>query len=153
MFMGNVYVLLVQLSIQVLCQFFKYILLIMLSQLFHFFLPVIYLCPVALLLPVFPPPQFMSWVILIYFLASPFPILCLTPMCLFCMYKLCFLFLVPFLHSLPSPSLLITLHMISISFILFLFKFAQFKKNFFIVVQVQFSAFYPHPAQLFLFFS
>ena len=54
----------------------------------------------------------------IFSLAPPFPILFSTSPCLFCTYQLCFLFPVP---SPPSHSLLITLHVISISVILFLF--------------------------------
>ena len=36
------------------------------------------------------------WVMHINTLASPFPILSLTPACLFCFYRLCFLFPAPF---------------------------------------------------------
>ena len=61
------------------------------------------------------------WVIHICSLVSPFPILFLTSPCLFCTYHLCFLFSVPFPHSPPSPFPLITLSVISISVILFLF--------------------------------
>ena len=52
-------------------------------------------------------------------LASTFPILFLTSPCLFSTYYLCYLFSVPFPFSPPSP--LITLHVFSISLILFLF--------------------------------
>ena len=59
-------------------------------------------------------------------LASPFPMLFLTSLCLFCTYQLYFLFPVPFPHSLlPLPA--DNLHVIPISVILFLFQlFAQF---------------------------
>ena len=75
-----------------------------------------------------PPPRLRScpWVIRISFLASPFPILFLTSPCLFCAYQLCFLFPVLFSHSPPSPSLLVTHHVISISVILLLFRLVCF---------------------------
>ena len=44
-----------------------------------------------------------SRVICISSLASPFPILFLTSLCLFCTYHLCFLFPVPFLPFSPIP--------------------------------------------------
>ena len=102
--------------------FFKYILLIMVLQLSHFFPP----ChtPPYTSLPTCIPPALSScpWVIHISSSASPFPILFLTSPCLFCTYCLCFLFPVPLPHSLPSfTPLLIALHVISISVILFLF--------------------------------
>ena len=76
--------------------FFKYILLIMLLQLSHFFLPFIPLCPEL------PAPSNIAslsscpWVMHISSLASPFPTLFLTSPCLFSTYHLCFLFPVPF---------------------------------------------------------
>ena len=92
---------------------FKYILLIMLLQLTHFFLP---LSPSTQQ----PPLSSCPWVIHISSLASPFPILFLTSHVYFvptnyASYSL-YLFH-PFFH----PFLLITLHVISISVILFLF--------------------------------
>ena len=70
--------------------------------------------------PCTPPiPLFRSWVVHKSLSASPFPILFLTSPCLFCTCHVCFLF--PVLHLLPSPSLLITLHVVCISVILFLF--------------------------------
>ena len=59
-----------------------------------------------------------SWVVHISSLASPFPVLNLL---LFYTYQLCFLFPVPFPPTHPSSYPLITLHVISISVILFLF--------------------------------
>ena len=60
-------------------------------------------------------------------LASPFPILFLASPCLFCIHHLCFLFLVPFHPFFLPLSPLITLHVISISVVLFLLQlFAQF---------------------------
>ena len=99
--------------------FLKYILLIMLLQLSFFFSP---LYPSACMTPASSdfPHSSCPWVIHISSLASPFPLLFLTSPCLFCAYQLCFLFPVPFLHS-PLFSPLITLHVISISVILFLF--------------------------------
>ena len=61
------------------------------------------------------------WVIHISPLDSPFPTLFLTSPCLFSTYHLCFLFPVPFPHFPCSLSPLVTLHVISISVILFLF--------------------------------
>ena len=105
------------------CKLFKYVLLIMLLQLSHFFLSFIPLHPASLLLPVFPAPPLSScpWVIYVSSLASPFPILFLTSSCLFCTYYLCFLFPVPFPPFSTPHSPLITIHVISISVILFLF--------------------------------
>ena len=68
--------------------------------------------------PPSPPLSSCPWVLHISSLASTIPILFLTSPCLFCTYCLCFLFRVPFR---PSPSLLITLQVISISVVLFLF--------------------------------
>ena len=55
------------------------------------------------------------------FFGSLFPILFLTSPCLLCIYQLCFLIPVPFPHFPLSTSQLITLQIISISRILFLF--------------------------------
>ena len=74
-----------------------------------------------------PPFSSCPWVIFISSLASTFPTLFLPSPCLFSTYHLCFLFSVPFPLSLPPTPLLITLRVISISVILFLFQlFAQF---------------------------
>ena len=43
------------------------------------------------------------WVVHVSSLGSPFPVLYLTSPCLFCTYKLCFLFPVPFPPSSPLP--------------------------------------------------
>ena len=101
----------------------KYILFIMLLQGSHFPPP-----PLHSLLPCTTPPSFLApqlsscpWVLHVSSLASPFPILFLTSPRLFSTYHLCFLFPVPFPHSLPTLSPLITLHVISISVNLFLF--------------------------------
>ena len=82
---------------------FKYIVLIMLLQLSHFFSP---LFPSALHPTSYQhSPRISScpWVVHKSSLASPFPILFLTSPCLFCTYHLCFLFPVPFppFSSLP----------------------------------------------------
>ena len=89
-------------------------------QLSHFFSP---LLPSALypLLPSFPHLNPCPWVIHTSSLASPFLILFFTSPCLFCTYHLCYLFPVPFPLILPCPLSLITLHVISISVVLFLF--------------------------------
>ena len=68
----------------------------MLLQLSHFFLPSIPLFPAPLLPPALPSLSSCLWVIHRHSLTSPFPILFLTPPCLFFAYKLCFLFNVPF---------------------------------------------------------
>ena len=96
---------------------FKYILIIPL-QMSQFFLPFISLCPALPSLQHLPSLSSCPWVMHISSLASPFPILFLTSPCLFCIYQLCFLFPVTFPPFSPSP--LITLHVISISVILFL---------------------------------
>ena len=68
------------------------------------------------------------WIMRISSLATPFPILFLISLCLFCNY----LFVLPNPctfppNSLPSPSHLVAIQMISIFMILFLFcLFAQF---------------------------
>ena len=77
--------------------------------------------PAYLLLPTFSPFSSCPWVIHIRSLASTFPTLFLPSPCLFSTYHLCYLFSVPFP---PSPLLtppLTTLHVISISMVLFLF--------------------------------
>ena len=68
-------------------------------------------------------PHFSScpWVIYISSLASTFPILFLTSPCLSSTYDLCYLFSVPSPPLSPPIPPLITLHVISISVILFLF--------------------------------
>ena len=82
---------------------FKYILLIMLLQLSHF-PPFIPLLPAHPLPPAFPLFSSCAWVIHISSLASTFPILFLTSLCLFSTYHLCYLFSVPFPPlSLPLP--------------------------------------------------
>ena len=82
--------------------------------------PFIPLCPTHPFPPAFPYLGSCPWVIYISSLASTFPILFLTSPCLSSTYHLCYLFCVPFTPlSLPTP-LLITLHVISISVILFL---------------------------------
>ena len=95
---------------------FKYILLIVLLQLSHFF-PTFYSPLPCTWLPLaFPPPlTSCPWVVHISSLTSKFPILFLTSPCPFCIYHLCFLFSVPFPLYSPSLSWLITLHVISIS--------------------------------------
>ena len=111
-------------SVLALFFFFKYVLWIMLLQLFLFFFSsLIPLCPAT------PSHQHSiqqslsscPWVIHISSLASRIPILFSTSPHLFCTYHLCFLFPVPFPPFSPISSPLITLHMISISVILFLF--------------------------------
>ena len=98
----------------------KYMLLIMLLQLSPFppFTP---LHPAHPLPPTFPPYSSCPWVILISSLASTFPTLFVPSPCLFSTYHLCYLFSVPFPLSPPPNTLLITLHVISISGVLFLF--------------------------------
>ena len=71
--------------------------------------------------PTFPPYSSCPWVILISSLASTFPTLLLPSPCLFSTYHLCYLFSVPFPPSPPPTPLLTTLHVISISMVLFLF--------------------------------
>ena len=68
-----------------------------------------------------PPYSSCPWVILISSLASTFPTLFLPSPCLFSTYHLCYLFSVPFPLSPPPTPLLTTLHVISISMVLFLF--------------------------------
>ena len=83
--------------------FKKYILLIMLLQLSHFFLPFILLYLVLPHLPSFPHLFSCPWVIDTSSLTSPFPILFLPSLCLFCTYHLCFLFAVLFPPSTSYP--------------------------------------------------
>ena len=102
-------------------KFFKIYLLIMLLQLSHFprFTP---LHPAHPLPPTFPPYSSCPWVIHTYkFFGFYIPILFLPSSCLFSTCHLCYLFSVPFPFSLPPTPLLITLHVISISVVLFLF--------------------------------
>ena len=85
------------------CLFLKYILLIMLLQLSHFFLPFIPLHPAAPLSPAFLSLSSCPWVVQISSLTSTLPILFFTSPCLFCTYHLCFLFPVPFPPFSPLP--------------------------------------------------
>ena len=71
--------------------------------------------------PTFPPYSSCPWDILISSLASTFATLFLPSPCLFSIYHLCYLFSVPFPPSPPPTLLLTTLHVISISMVLFLF--------------------------------
>ena len=89
---------------------FKYILLIML----FIVVPVSPLYSFPLCTPTF---SSCPWVIHISSLASTFPILLFTSPCLFSTYHLCYLFLVPFPHFLPSLPPFITIHVISIAVI------------------------------------
>ena len=88
----------------------------MLLQLSHFppFTP---LNPAHPLPPIIPPYSSCPRVIHISSLASTFHILFLPSPCLFSTYHLCYLFSVPFPPLSPPTSLLITLHVISISVI------------------------------------
>ena len=88
-------------------------------QLSHF-RPFTQLHPAHPLPPTFPPYSSCPWVILIS-LASTFPTLFLPSPCLFYTYHLCYLFSVPFPPSPPPTPLLITLHVISMSVVVFLF--------------------------------
>ena len=106
--------------------FFKIYLLIMLLQLSHF-LPFTQLHPAQPLPPTFPSYSSCPWVILISSLASTFPTLFLPSPVYFppIIYAIYSLYLSP-LSPPPNP-LLINLHVISISVVLFLFQlFAQF---------------------------
>ena len=99
-----------------------YILLIMLLQLSHFFLPFTPLHPVSAPPPtIIPPPQFMSMGHSYKFFGFSISHTILNLPRLFCAYHLCFLFPVPFPPFSPSPSSPITLHGISISVNLFLY--------------------------------
>ena len=83
--------------------FFKYILWIMLFQWSHsFFLPFL---PLRLVPqpPAFLPLNLCPWVVYVSYLASPFPILFLTSLCLFCIYQLRYLFPVPVSLFFPLP--------------------------------------------------
>ena len=64
--------------------FLKYILLVMLLQLSHFFLPFIPLHPAPHFPPAFPHFSSWPWVVHISSLVSPYSILFLTSVCLFC---------------------------------------------------------------------
>ena len=104
------------------------------KRFFYFFKYIYWLCyyscpispptplhPAHLLPPTFPAYSSCPWVILISSLASTFPTLFLPSRRLFATYLLCYLFSVPVPPSpLPTP-LLTTLHVISISMVLFLF--------------------------------
>ena len=108
--------------------FLKFILLIVLLQLSHFFLHFIPLCLVPPFPPAFPTPQFMSMGCTYKFLAPLFPILFLTsPLSIFYL-PFMLLILCTFSPLSPPPTpLLITLQVISISVVLFLFQLlAQF---------------------------
>ena len=100
--------------------FKKYILLIMLLQLSHFppFTP---LHPAHPLPPTFPTYSSCPWVIHINSLASTFPMLFLPSPCLLSTYHYGTYSLYLFPLSPPPTLLLITLHVISISVIVFLF--------------------------------
>ena len=102
--------------------FLKYILLIILLQLSHILLTFILLHAAAPLPQAsLPPISSCPWVTHRSSLASQFPILFFTSLRLF-LPAICAsysLFLFP--HSSPIPTLLVTLHVISISVILFLF--------------------------------
>ena len=100
--------------------FFLIYLLIMLLQLSHF-RPFTQLHPAHTLPPTFSPYSSCPWVIHISSLASTFPTLFLPSPCLFSTYHLCYLFSVSSPISPPPNPLLITLHVISISVVLFLF--------------------------------
>ena len=99
--------------------FLKIFLLIMLLQWSHFPPSLYSLLPTPP--PTFPPYNSCPAVILISSLASTFPTLFLPSPCLFFTYHLCYLFSVPFPPSPPPTPLLTTLHVISISVVLFLF--------------------------------
>ena len=102
-------------------QLFEIYLLIMLLQLSHFPLPSLHSILPTPSLPHSPPYSSCPWVILTSSLASTFPILFLPSPCLFSTCHLPYLFSVPFPPLSPSQPLLITLHAISISVVLFLF--------------------------------
>ena len=99
--------------------FFWIYLLIMLLQLSHFH-PFTQLHPAHPVPPTFPTYSSCPWVILMSSLASTFPTLFLPSPCLFSTYHLCYLFSLPSPPPPPTP-LLTTLHVISISMVLFLF--------------------------------
>ena len=75
---------------------FKYILLIMLLQLSHFFSPLYSSPPCTPLPPLLLHLSSCPWVMHISSLASPFTMLFLTSPCLYCTYQLYFSFPVPF---------------------------------------------------------
>ena len=92
----------------------------MLLELSHFFSPLYSPQPCTSLPPASPDLSSCPWVIHISSLAFPFPLLFLTsPVYSVPNYAFYSLYLFP--DSLPSSSPLITLHMISLSVILFLF--------------------------------
>ena len=86
--------------------FFKYISLIMLLQLPHFFSPLYSPLCCTHLPPAFPLLSSCPWVLHISSLPSPLPILFFTFPCVFCTYQLYFLFPVPFppISPLPLPA-------------------------------------------------
>ena len=96
-------------------------LLIMLLQLSHFLPPSLHSILHTPCLPHPPPIVHAHGSYLISSLASTFPTLFLPFPCLFSTYHLCYLFSVPFPPSPPPTPLLTTLHVISISMVLFLF--------------------------------
>ena len=77
--------------------------------------------PAHLLPPTFPPIVHVFGSYILSSLASAFPILFLPSPCLFSTYHLCYLLSVPSPLSPPPTPLLLTLHVISISVVLFLF--------------------------------
>ena len=92
-----------------------------------FFLSFIPLCPAPCLPPAFPHLSTYPWIIHTSSLASPFPILLfLTSPVYFVPTIYAFYSLYLFPHSSRSPFPLITLHVISISVILFLFSLFAF---------------------------
>ena len=100
---------------------FKYILLIMLLQFSHFFLPFIPSPPCNPLPSHILPPEFMSMGCTYTFFGFSISYAILNLPCLFYAYQLCFLFPVSSPLFFPSPSPLKTLHVIFISLVLFLF--------------------------------
>ena len=119
------------------CCFNKYILLIMLLQLSHFFS---HLFPSTLYTPppiIAHPLSSCPWIIHISSLASPFPILFLTSACVFCTYHLCFLFpvlfppyfLLPFITDNPPCDLHFcdTVSVLVVCLVCFIFVFHFFR--------------------------
>ena len=98
----------------------------MLLQLSHFFLPFIPLHPAPIPYQQYPP-QFMSMGRTYKLFGFYISLIFFTSLCLFSTYNLCYLLPVPFPPFPSSPYPLITLHVICISVILFLFWwFAKF---------------------------